>query len=258
MKIAIMLTGFMRENIPFEMKLSPVLDNYENVDIFVGTWNIKDSRWHKEALVEPITKKHIKKKIYRSYLAGEMIEDYESWQEEYCFERFDRPGDVFSYKRPKDHYEQGWVNRQFGKWYILKRMREHFSDVWHDYDIILRIRTDCYLLKKLEFKFSPYSLNVDSFSWYPEPHEKWPPTTRMDLRPYAFSDNLAWGNPEVMDKYFLCHDFMNTMYEDYNVDISYPEHFLAFYWANFEPKFSLKVWHGQHGSNAKLGKIYKL
>lgn len=103
-----------------------------------------------------------------------------------------------------------WPQRSLDQWYAVKQAYLLAGDEYNTFDVVVRIRGDQVFLGKPRIPFDDIrpGIHVNGYTWWdnPEDREHGTLVDSSDLRPYALSDQLAWGSPYWMTKYFEYYD----------------------------------------------------
>jgi hypothetical protein len=202
MKVALVLTGYMRNwdfNFPYIKK--EIIDSY-NPDIFISSYTYSKFYWHSDPESVDI------KKIIETYKP----KNYIFREQETC---------------PKFNFKENGRER-IGREYSIQQLQG-----WHtnylslelfdpkNYDIIIKLRTDI-ALKDFEID-SSLKLVIPGWKIHPGPCD---PND-------ALVDYFAYGNSEYMKKYFELYSKIQEMYDDDLADISLGETLLKDYVDNY-------------------------
>jgi hypothetical protein len=89
------------------------------------------------------------------------------------------------------------------------------------YDVIFRVRFDL-AINHIQFKKAKFVVPKSEVEFY-----------KIGTH---WSDHMAYGEPDSMEKYCNMFDYIETMYRDYNVDISHAEQMSEFYMKHYGTK----------------------
>lgn len=214
MKIALILTGFLRTyKYSFELLKKNLLDKY-NIDLYLATWDKQENNTFIENNFE---------NIYKNYnLKNLIIEDYKNYEKEkFIIKKINRHNDVFVInQRAKEHGEY-WANRLKDQWFLVKRSFDSIKNL-EDYDLIMRLRFDLFITNIVLNKFDGIVIPKDIGGW-------------------NFTDHMAYGDNKSMKKYCYLHDNIFLLYLLYNIDITHAVEMPKFYLENFENPVKILV-----------------
>jgi hypothetical protein len=112
-----------------------------------------------------------------------------------------------------------WANRCRDQWYLVN---EGFKSILGEYDVVLRTRLDI-AYKDIElYKSDELIIPADIGGW-------------------DFSDHLAFGNYDAMEKYCSFYKHMQDVYDKHNVDPTHAVNFLKFYTSNYGTPTEYKI-----------------
>jgi hypothetical protein len=227
MKVAVLLTGHSRDyNKTFDSLKKNVLDKYD-CDIYFNTWdisepspdrtlgrsfNISPRKLNSESLIS----------TYKQYIKNYNIEDSES----YIKNRFnnipfsDRDDDVFKTNERAIYHGSYWVERLRDQWWMIKKGWNLIENPYQ-YNAIFRTRFDLQI-NHIEFKKAKFVVPKSEVEFY-KIGTNW-------------SDHMAYGEPDSMEKYCHMFDHIESMYNDYNIDISHAELMSEFYMRQYKNK----------------------
>lgn len=216
MKVALLLTGFTRSHIQnFESVKRFVLERYKP-DVYFATWNKTQSNVSSEIL-HSNSEKIID--LYKKYLKEYTIVDFDFYQQNRKNISFlDRNDDVFKVNKRAIEHGSFWVERLRDQWYLVNLAEKL---VYGKYDVVIRLRFD--------IKLHQFELLEEEFVT-PTPHP---------INPYT--DHLAYGSQTVMRKYCSLYSYIEKLYADHNVDISFAELMLQYYMENVSPPVKVFV-----------------
>ena len=220
MKIALILTGFMRKNKKTLNSLKQqILDKYDT-DIYISSWDTIEKRYNphadknkptntqlckitQEKIINQYKEYNLKKYVFHNY------DDYYKNRFE-NIEFLDRPDDIFKKNKRAKRLGSFWVERLRDQWTIVKNGFD-LIDNKQDYDIFLKIRSDIFL----------YNIKIHN-------------TDKLILSPPEFpdfeiSDYFAYGNLHNMNCYCTMIDHIKKIYTKHNINIAVSEELLYFY-----------------------------
>jgi hypothetical protein len=202
MKIALLLTGFLRTRVEnYSFLRGNVLDRYD-VSVYCATWdNQEKGSVASERSFE----------IYKPYLKKSVIVDSEQYKATaQRFSYLDRENDVFKTDERAKVHGKFWADRLRDQWFIVKKGFELIED---SYDIVFRLRFDIKLM------------GIDIVSR---------PEVVIPKSAWDFTDHMAYGSYAQMKKYCSMYDHIFDMYRGHNVDISHAENMLKFYMEQYQ------------------------
>jgi hypothetical protein len=220
MKVAILLTGHSRDyNKTFDSLKKNLLDVYD-CDVYFNTWDTNKTSSDRgvnrtfnipEKLVD--TQSLVEK--YQPYLKNY---NFESW-DSYTNNRFpsisflDRPDDVFKVNKRAIHHGSFWVERLRDQWWMIQRGWNLIENP-QQYNLILKTGFDLQI-NKIELKITKFVVPKSEVEFY-------------KIGTY-WSNDIAYGKPDTMEKYCNMFDHIETMYKEHNIDISHAEAMNEFY-----------------------------
>ena len=208
MKIALLLTGFVRSYLSnFNSLKVNIIDKY-NTDIYISTWNktqsIINSGYDDYDINSFIN-------IYSDKLKDYIILDIDKYYADKINITFQsRSDDVFKINNRAIEHGSRWVERLRDQWYIVNN---GFNLISNNYDYIIRTRFDVLINN---FNLLPVDFVI------PAPH----PIN-------VYNDHFAYGNYDNMKIYCDLYSNIEKLYIDYNIDISNAEYMLKFYIENY-------------------------
>lgn len=234
MKIAIIVTGFLRENETADKAFAQFFGD-PNVDFFVTCWDLKSSGapggkskdMHITVTEKDILERYISPKAYQ-------IISYD----EYCANRpfvltkSGRPDDIMEHSlRAAEHFGT-YGQRIIDMFYLHKRAAEIVN--MDDYDVVIKLRHDMFIKQELPVYTSDDKIHVDEHQMIYNaregfPERLWSRMNYLDMNPYYMSYQVTWGNSKLMKQYMNLYDYLPKMYYEDNVDITAYEHAVAYY-----------------------------
>jgi hypothetical protein len=208
MKIALLLTGFVRSYLNnFNSLKVNIIDKY-NTDIYISTWNktqsIINSGYDDYDINSFIN-------IYSDKLKDYIILDIDKYYADKINITFQsRSDDIFKINNRAIEHGSRWVERLRDQWYIVNN---GFNLISNNYDYIIRTRFDVLINN---FNLLPVDFVI------PAPH----PIN-------VYNDHFAYGNYDNMKIYCDLYSNIEKLYIDYNIDISNAEYMLKFYIENY-------------------------
>ncbi len=202
MKIAVILTGFLRTNQTMFTFLERNLLSKHECDLFCITWDKQENN----NIVQSNDFK-----IYDSYLKKYKIESVEQYNKnKKVFTPIDRENDVFKVDNRAIQHGAYWANRLIDQWKLVFEGYK-LIDTPEKYDIIIRLRYDL-KIDKIDF------LLTDSL------------IIPQDIGGWSFTDHMAYGNNNVMKTYCELYNHIEQLYITDNIDITHavemPKYFI--------------------------------
>lgn len=103
-----------------------------------------------------------------------------------------------------------WPQRVLDQWYAVKQAYLLASQEYDTFDVVIRIRGDQLFIGRPTIPIEDVTdgIHVNGYTWWhrPEDRESGILADSTGLIPYALSDQLAWGKPQWMRKYFEYYD----------------------------------------------------
>ncbi len=231
MKIGLFVTGHFRGAPKIRENYSQFLDGHDT-SVYVATWDNKDiNRYNHQIDLTPVDAEKMAIDAFGDNLKKIWVGDFDlfmngkeplsgyptrlKWND---FISTERDPMIPAYPNPQ---------RSMDQWYVVYRAYELAKDVYDSFDVVIRIRGDQIFLGKppIPFHDTRDGIHVNGYTWWDHGDTRENGTlndsTVSYLNPYALSDQLAWGKPHWLRKYF-----------------EYYEHFGKL-WAG-----KLNVWHG--------------
>lgn len=205
MKVALLLTGYLRTFDQNVEQLYNSLPFISELDIYCSTWNTNEPKYRQFEQIGDI-----KEALLRAY---PNLKDFNISNQEYYNEKkkpiklLDRDNDIFKTNKRAAEHGSFWVERLRDQWYLVK---EGFKLIPDNYDIVIKTRFDLVL-----HHFNLVNRNGITIP-FNNHHE-------------GYTDHLAYGSYDDMMMYCNLYDHVNHMYRAHNVDISYAEKMLKFY-----------------------------
>lgn len=227
MKLAVILTGHTRNfEKTFESLKKNVLDKHD-CDLFINTWDknqnsVNTGQFGKFNLMYHPVDKNLINQTYQPYLKKsnfESIEDYENNRFE-PIQFLNRENDVFKVNERAIYHGTFWVERLRDQWWMVKKAWG-LIDNPYSYDKIFRTRFDLNI-ENIQFKKAKFVVPKSEVEFY-KIGTNW-------------SDHMAYGEPDSMEKYCNIFDHIENLYKDYNIDISHAEAMSEFYMREYGNK----------------------
>ena len=216
MKVALLLTGFIRQHTNCKNSILNHIVNKYNADVYFSTWN-KTQSYVNTDLID--VKYQDLLEYYPNNTKGFLVLDYDNYIRNKRTIKFqERKDDIFLRNHRAKEHGTFWVERLRDQWYVVQQGFLTIPDI---YDIIIRVRLDIKL----------YNFNIQSNSFtIPKPHPNNP-----------YNDHLAYGTITEMRKYCFLYDNIEKMYIEDNVDISFAELMLQHYMENTLPTIKTNI-----------------
>jgi len=216
MRVAILLTGFCRTFEKVFFTIEDLIHRY-NADVYISTWDVSDSRLTKEIVPSKVTGDAFK---YVPNVRACSIFDLDHYNKNKIpFIQNDRSDDVMVTDPRAIEHGAFWANRCRDQWYLVNG---GFKSILGEYDVVLRTRLDI-AYKDIElYKSDELIIPVDIGGW-------------------DFSDHLAFGNYDAMEKYCSFYKHMQDVYDKHNVDPTHAVNFLKFYITNYNNPLDYKI-----------------
>lgn len=225
MKVAIVLTGHCRDfDLTFKNFEEHLFKKY-NADVYFNTWDVNQHSINSVGKFNlahhPVDKDDLLQKL-KPYLKNY---NFESW-ERYQSNRFsnisflEREDDVFKVNERAIYHGSYYVERIRDQWWMVKEAWK-LIDNPDQYDIIMRVRFDM-LLHNIELKKAKFVVPKSTIEFY-KIGTNW-------------SDYFAYGESDVMYKYFHMFNSIEDMYVDYNIDITHAEQMHEWYMREYGNK----------------------
>lgn len=217
MKIALLLSGFLRTFDENYASLKENLLNRFDTDIYITTWNVNEPQY------EPFDVKKIVD-LYGDNLKGLCVKDYNLHEKfKHRMVLFDGMGnfiqtfDKNQITTNKCILEHGtyWVERLRDQWWLV---HESFDSIIvpERYDIIVKSRFDISYNKPFTFPTKDFTIPENPY--------------------HGYTDHLAYGSPYVMKKYCQLYQHILSLYQNYHIDISFAEGMLRYYMEQYDEK----------------------
>jgi hypothetical protein len=227
MKVAVILTGHSRDyNKSYETFNKNVLQKYD-CDVYFNTWDVNQSSPDRNLnRTFNIPQKKVDTTAIISQYNPYLKEyNFENW-EEYQKNRFqpiqflDRENDVFKTNERAIYHGSYWVERLRDQWWMVQKAWK-LIDNPNNYDVIFRSRFDLNI-EDIQFKKAKFVV----------------PKSEVEFHKIGtnWSDHMAYGEPDTMEKYCNMFDHIETLYKDYNIDVSHAEAMSEFYMREYGNK----------------------
>lgn len=205
MKVALLLTGFLRT---YKENYNLLYDNFileYDPDIYISTWSKNEQRFGTD-----LNKINVNEVIdlYGYNLKNIVISNNDITFQDIIYN--DRPNDIFKISDRAKEHKDIWIDRLRRQWYLLYKGFNLIEE--EKYDIILRTRFDLQLFY--------INLIKDAF------------VIPKDMGGWDYSDHLAYGDYNTMKIYLQLFKHINYLYQEHNIDISHAVDMLQFYMEN--------------------------
>lgn len=220
MKVAVILTGHSRDYLKtFDSFDKAILQKY-SPDVYFNTWDVNQASPERNInrtfnIPQRTVDKDSIIERYNPYLKNY---NFESW-EDYQKNRFqpikflDRDDDVFKKNERAIYHGSYWVERLRDQWWMVQKAWNIISNPYQ-YDVIFRTRFDLNI-ESIQFKKAKFVVPKSEVEFY-KIGTNW-------------SDHMAYGEPDSMEKYCNMFDHIETLYKNFNIDISHAELMSEFY-----------------------------
>lgn len=192
MKVALVLTGYMRnweEHFPLNQK--NIIEKY-NADVYISSYSYSQEHWRTDCI---------------NINVDEVVNSYKP--KNYIFRDQETCPLIKFKENGREKFGREWSERQIKGWYTNYLVLELFD--LSEYDIIIKSRPD---LSVCNFEINPKKkLVIPAWKVHPgpcEPHQ-------------SYADYFAYGNPTNMKKYFQLYSKMKNMHHNDIADISVGE-----------------------------------
>lgn len=108
--------------------------------------------------------------------------------------------------------------RSMDQWYAVKQAYLLAANEYNNFDVVIRIRSDQVFIGKptIPFNDTRDGIHVNGYTWWDAADSRengaLNDSTSSYLNPYALSDQLAWGKPHWMKKYFEYYDHFGKLW----------------------------------------------
>lgn len=219
MKIAVMLTGFLRSHLQVLVNIKHnLLDRYD-CDLYCGTWDI--NQWYINQPYDNINTNTCFD-CYKHYNLKYKIYSYSDYNiNKSCIAFHNRQHDVFSVNTRAKQHGSKWVERLRDQWWLVQQTW-NLIDNGKLYDKIIRLRFDLTLENPLHITDHNFVIPQDIGGW-------------------SFSDHCAYGNYQAMSKYCNLYTHIPQLYYENNIDISHAVDMLEYYMRYFQTPMSAHI-----------------
>jgi hypothetical protein len=209
MKIGLFVTGHNRGAPKNFENYRQFLEGHDT-SVYVSTWSNQNiNRYDHSVDFSFVDAETLARNAFGEHLKGLWIGDFRA------FMNYEPPAPGFPVKvRWTDHitgedpvsHAYPSPQRAMDQWYAVYYAYLMAQDVYDTFDVVIRIRGDQVFLGKPPIPFTDIAdgVHVNGYTWWHNPwdREAGTLTDQSGLVPYALSDQLAWGTPFWMRKYF--------------------------------------------------------
>lgn len=224
MKVAVILTGYCKDyEKSFSFLQTNVLKKYE-CDVYINTWDVNQYSVNTGQIGNFNLPLHLvdTDALLLNYKSNLIKYNIECW-DDYVTNRFpnisflDRDDDVFKINQRAIYHGSFWVEKLRDHWWMVQR-GWNLIDNPEQYDVIFRVRFDL-LINHIQFKKAKFVV----------------PKSEVEFHKIGtyWSDYMAYGEPDSMEKHCNMFNHIETMYKEYNIDISHAEAMSEFYMRSF-------------------------
>jgi hypothetical protein len=212
MKIAVMLTGFLRSHLQcWEGVKKYLLDRYD-CDLYCGTWDTNQLY-----INQPYNTINLDTcfDCYNGFNFKHKIFSYSEYNRDKSYIVLDkRQHDVFTVNTRAKQHGIAWAERLRDQWWLVQKTWNLIEN-GKLYDKIIRLRFDLTLHAPLDIIDHNFVIPQDIGGW-------------------SFSDHCAYGSYQAMSKYCNLYTHIPTLYYQNNIDISHAVDMLEYYMTNFQ------------------------
>ena len=210
MKIGLFVTGHFRNAPKIHENYAQFLDGHDT-SVYVGTWSNKDiCRYTHNIDFTPVNVVEKAEDAFGSSLRKMWIGDMAMFMNneppaKNCPLRILWNDHIKAENDPlRSHYPN--PQRSLDQWYGVLQTYLLAEDDYDNFDVVIRIRADQLFLGKPPIPFNDIAngIHVNGYTWWhnPEDRENGTLIDSSNIVPYGLSDQLAWGKPYWMRKYF--------------------------------------------------------
>ena len=201
MKVAVIMTGFLRtyENMFYFLEKN-ILNKYD-CDLFCITWEQQENYQNVDLSCF---------RIYEKYLKNFKIESNKIYYDnKKPFAPLDRNHDVFKTDQRAIYHGTYWANRLIDQWKLVYEGYKLIENI-DKYDIVIRLRYDT----RIE------SIDIKKINALVIP---------KDVGGWSFTDHMAYSNPNIMKIYCDLYNHIENLYIEHNIDITHAVDMPKFY-----------------------------
>lgn len=279
MKVGLFITGHFR-NTPLTYENYKQFIDGHDLSVYVATWSTKTINKHTGGYVPDFFSVDIKTSLINLFgnsLKKMWIGDMEKFLANEAPITGYPPRTLWNdhVSPEKDPLIEAypWPQRTLDQWYAVKQAYLLAESEYDSFDVVIRIRGDqIYLGKpKIPFEDNRDGIHVNGYTWWDHGNTRengvLNDSTTEYLNPYALSDQLAWGKPFWMRKYFeyynhfaslwagkltVWHKSPRSEFEKPNSFLFNTEHMMGYYIQKY-PYYNCSTdcdmpWH-RHGHN---------
>jgi len=204
MKIAIIMTGFLRTYESMFYFLEKNILNKYDCDLFCITWEQQENFKNVDLNCFKIYEKHLKNyKLESNKLY---------YNNKKSFVPLDRNNDVFKTNQRAIHHGAYWANRLIDQWKLVYEGYKLIENI-DKYDIVIRLRYDA----KIQF------IDIKKTNTLIIP---------QDIGGWSFTDHMAYATPNIMKIYCNLYNNIEKLYIEHNIDITHAVEMPKFYITN--------------------------
>jgi len=202
MKVAVLLTGFLRSYKSMFYSLENNLLKKYNCDLYCITWDQQENK--NKINIDDF-------KIYNKYLKNYKLESsIEYSNNKKLFLPIERDGDVFKTNKRAIEHGTYWANRLIDQWKLVYE-GYNIIDNPESYDLIIRLRYD------INVQYINLSNNLNCL------------IIPQDIGGWSFTDHMAYSDPQIMKIYCSLHNNIENLYIEDNIDITHAVEMPKFY-----------------------------
>lgn len=215
MKVALILSGFLRSFDENYASLKANLLDIHDTDIYIATWNVNEPQY-KSFDINEVTK------LYGNNLKGLCVKDYNLYEEfkrrMVVFDSGNNPIETVNKEKVATNkciLEHGtyWIERLRDQWLMVNTAYNEIIVPEH-YDIIVKSRFDISYNQPFTFNHTGFTIPENQY--------------------HGYTDHLAYGSPYVMKKYCQLYNNILNLYQLHKIDISFAEGMLRYYMENYD------------------------
>ena len=210
MKIGLFVTGHFRNVPQIHQNYAQFLDGHDT-SVYVGTWSSRTiDRNNHHADLTQIDAEGKAREAFGESLKGLWVGDMDAFLSERSPAPNCPPRILWNDYVPAESDPligcYPWPQRVLDQWYAVLQTYLLAEDVYDTFDVVIRIRGDQLFIGKPVVPFHEIEdgIHVNGYTWWtnPEDRESGTLVDSTGLVPYALSDQLSWGKPYWMRKYF--------------------------------------------------------
>lgn len=204
MKVALFMAGHLRDAPQVYENYKQFLENHDT-KVYVATWSTYDIDRNTFKIDDTkIDVETITHNIFGSNLAKLWVGDVHKYENNESPHPDSLPRMQFYEHCPVEKLSDygkimyPWQQRIIDQWYTLYQCYK-LCENYDDFDVCVRIRSDANFIGKPEVPFTDIrdGIHVNGFWWTDVEHRD-----DIGLVPFRISEQLGWGTPKWMRKYF--------------------------------------------------------